>query len=242
MKPVAAYEYTLRTNDFDCRRKLMPSAVLDLFQNAAGRHAYELGVGFDAMLQKDVLWVIVRVRFQILRTPPLYSRVKITTWPLPPTRASCRRDYVIEDEGGQTVVKGTSEWVFMHSTERKLLPATDIYPLDEFCDTLALEDKTSKLRDFEPEGQPFDLTAGFCDLDMNGHVNNTKYANFVLDAVPLREDEEIEFFQLDYRKEVRAGEKLSLLSRRNEGEIVAKGLGEDGGVRFACRIGTKGRL
>lgn len=241
MNSVASYEYTLRANDFDCRNKLLPSAILDLFQDAAGRHANELGVGFSAMLERNVLWVIVRVRFQVLRTPPLYSRVKVITWPLAPTRASCRRDYIIEDEQGQPLVKGTSDWVFMHCEKRRLLPATDVYPLKQFCDSLAVEDKALKLHNFEHEGEAYNVTAGFCELDMNGHVNNTKYANFVLDAVGLRDDEEIESFQLDYRKEVKAGEQLSVLSRRNDGEILAKGLGEDGAVRFTCRIGTKSR-
>ena len=50
--------HLLRANDFDTYGRIKPSAVLDLFQNAAGAHAKAIGVGFDAMLER------------LLETPP----------------------------------------------------------------------------------------------------------------------------------------------------------------------------
>lgn len=241
MKAAQTYEYVLRATDFDCRRQLLPSAVLGLFQDAAGKHATELGVGYDAMLARKILWVLVRVRYQVEKMPPLYSRVRVTTWPLPSGKASCRRDYLIEDENGNLYIRGTSDWAFIHSEERRLLPVGDVYPLEVLCSDMAFGDKTRKLPDFEPQGEAYIVTPGFCDLDMNGHVNNTKYANFVLDAVVPREGEEIDTFQIDFRKEVMAGSRLSVLSRRGDGEIAAKGLDEDGTVHFVCQMSLKDR-
>ena len=45
-------EYYLRASDFDKFNHIKPSAVLDLFQDAAGQHADELGVGFDQMIKR----------------------------------------------------------------------------------------------------------------------------------------------------------------------------------------------
>ena len=42
----------------------------------------------------------------------------------------------------------------------------------------------------------------FSDLDVNNHVNNTKYADYVLDAVNPTKAETLDVFQIDYRKEV----------------------------------------
>lgn len=239
MDNIKSYNYTLRANDFDMNKRLLPSAVLSLFQDVAGRHANELGVGFDEMVKRSILWVIVRARFEILKTPELYSRVKITTWPLPPSRAACRRDYLIENEKGELLVRGSTDWVFMHSDERRLVSATDVYPLEQFCKDKAFEDKNAKLHDFDPGSGEHTVNIGYSCLDVNRHVNNTKYADFALDAIHPTDVEALKLFQIDFRKEVRADESLSVLTRRNEGEILAKGIGEDGNVRFICRMVTK---
>ena len=46
MKKLWQREYTLRAGDFDKFDRIKPSAVLDLFQDVAGQHAEEIGVGF----------------------------------------------------------------------------------------------------------------------------------------------------------------------------------------------------
>ena len=120
--------YTLRTGDFDKFGRIQPAAVLDLFQDAAGQHGEELGVGFDVMLQRSYLWVLVRVKFRILHAPHRYQTVTVKTWPLEPNRLSYRRDYCMEDEDGRKLIVGTSEWVVMHSEKRRLLSVPDLYP------------------------------------------------------------------------------------------------------------------
>jgi len=43
MLAVFEKDYFLRTSDFDCKGRLKPSSVLELFQNVAGEHATVLG-------------------------------------------------------------------------------------------------------------------------------------------------------------------------------------------------------
>jgi len=62
-------KYYLRTSDYDSRLKLSPAAILDLFQDAAGTHAEELGIGFEAMLARKLIWVVARIRFRVLADP-----------------------------------------------------------------------------------------------------------------------------------------------------------------------------
>ena len=47
----------LTAKHFDARGNVLPAVVLDLFQKAAGHHAECLGVGFEAMIAKNLLWV-----------------------------------------------------------------------------------------------------------------------------------------------------------------------------------------
>lgn len=95
MKGILEKHCELRTSDFDCNRKILPSAVLDIFQEAAGIHGELLGVGFEDMLKRELFWVLTKVRFEILEDVKMHQQIKIKTWPLPPQKICYRREYII---------------------------------------------------------------------------------------------------------------------------------------------------
>lgn len=232
-------EYSLRAGDFDRFDRIKPSAVLDLFQDAACQHAEELGLGFDKMLELGYLWVLVRVRFAVLAVPKRYKKVIVKTWPLKPRSLSFKREYCIEDESGRVLIKGSSEWMIIDSKERRLISVPNLYPLENFCNEVMFADKSGKLRDFNTANLPLLIETGFCDIDVNAHVNNTKYADYVLNAISPQKEEELIEFQIDYRKEVLKGEKLEIFHLREDNVIIAKGVNQSGDVMFACKIVNK---
>ena len=233
-------EYALRAGDFDKFNHIKPSAVLDLFQDAAGRHAEELGVGFADMLNKSYLWVLTRIKFEILSAPERYEKIKVKTWPLEPNRLSYRREYCITDQSGKKFIIGSSDWVVIHSEKRKFLSVPDLYPFtDGFNTELMFDEKLSKIRDFETKDTAYTVNAGFSDLDTNDHVNNTKYANYVIDAINPKENDVLKVFQIDYRKEVMQGTTINIHTSREENSLLAKGVNTNGDIMFACKIEFK---
>ena len=229
--------FRLRANDFDARLQWKPSAVLDLFQSAAGVHADSLRAGFGDMLSRGLLWALVRVRYEVIATPPLYSRAVVRTWPLAPGGMSCRRDYLVTDEAGRELLRGASDWVFLDAATRKLTPTRSVYPPDAtYLTERALPARMTRIPDFEGEGAPVIVTPGFCEEDMNGHVNNTRYADFALNALSPAGDERIAAFQIDFRREVLPGEPLTPFTRREDGRAWVRGEGGEGECRFACAV------
>lgn len=240
MRNIWQKEYTLRAGDFDKFDRIKPSAVLDLFQDAAGQHAVEIGVGFDDMIAREYLWVLTRIKFEIINAPSRYQNVVVKTWPLAPNRLNYRREYCIEDMNGNKLIVGSSEWVVIHSKKRKLLSVPDLYNLDgEYHNEVMFEGKLGKVHDFEVCREPYNINAGFCDLDVNNHVNNTKYANYVLDAINPTNDDVLKSFQIDYRKEVMQGTQLNVYFCRKENTVSAKGENNNGDTMFACKIELK---
>ena len=237
MKVLWEKEYTLRANDFDKYNRIKPSAVLELFQDAAGQHAIELGVGFDEMIKRSYLWVLTRIKFKIISNPKSYQRVLVKTWPLEPNRLSYRREYSIENENGERLIIGSSEWMIIDSEKRCLISDPDLYPFKEGFNTeMMFEERLSKVKSFEGEGEPRIVNAGFSELDVNNHVNNTKYANYVLDAIVPSHDDILDTFQIDYRKELMEGDLIEIHHKREEGLALAKGLNKEGDTAFICRL------
>ncbi|MBR7133041.1 MAG: hypothetical protein IKD04_05860 [Clostridia bacterium] len=232
--------YTLRSGDFDKFDRIKPSAVLDLFQDAAGRHAEEIGVGFEEMISRSYLWVITRVKFKIISEPNRFQNLIVKTWPLAPNRLSYRREYCIENEKGEKLIVGSSEWVVVHSEKRRFLSVPDLYNFENgFYPEMMFEAKLGKVHDFEAEGDAHIVNAGFSELDVNNHVNNTKYANYVIDAIVPSKEDILEVFQIDYRKEVFEGTQLNIYYKRDDNNILAKGQNTTGDTMFACEIQLK---
>ncbi|MBR1983215.1 MAG: hypothetical protein IKA12_00830 [Clostridia bacterium] len=233
-------EYYLRASDFDKYNNIKLSAILDLFQDAAGRHALTLGVGFDDMLKRSYLWVLVKIKLQIISQPKSYQKVTVKTWPLAPQKLYYRREYSIENQSGEKLIVGSSEWVVIDSEKRKFVSNPNLYPFtDNFYPEINFEERLAKVPDFKADATPYTVTPGFCELDANDHVNNTKYANYVLDAISPEKDFQIDLFQIDFKKEVMQGSKLEIYTQKEDEVILSKGLNQDGETMFACYIKCK---
>ena len=228
--------YNLRAADFDRWSRLRPAAIMDLFQDIAGRHANDLGVGLKSLWEKKIVWVLVKLRFRILGEAAMYQRVKLRTWPLPPDRVGYRREYLILDENDNIIVEGSSEWVHMDFESRRIVPAGDIYPLSEYYDRVNFTERFPRLRSFEPTEEIYRILPPWSDFDMNGHVNNTKYPNFVLDAVCPGENEALSSLSIEYHREVLPGEAISIVCRREGAQLMAKGENSLGEKMFSCRM------
>ena len=240
MSKIFEMKYDLRANDFDKFDRIMPSAILEIFQDVAGRHSIEIGTGYDEMIERSYVWVLVKTRFQILANPEKYKRVLVKTWPLAPNKFIYRREYSIESESGEKLILGSSEWVVMHSEKRRLVLAPDLYSIEGgFCDEMNFEAKLDKVEDFEESSAPYSVMPGFSQLDANNHVNNTKYTNFVLDALNPQVASDIDVFQIDYRKEVLQGVKLDIYHTKKDNIVIAKGLNENKDTMFSCKITYK---
>ncbi len=240
MELINEKEYYLRTSDFDCRGKIKISSILDLFQDIAGDHAQKIGIGMETMLEKKLIWVLSKLKLQIFGDVGLYSRVKARTWPLPPTRIGFIREYLIMDDDGNILIKGTSEWVVVNSETRRFARAMDIFPSDwEYITVKNFPDRLGRGKDFDAEGEPYTVLPAFSDTDVNGHVSNIRYADYVLDALDLKDDEFIDTFRLDFHREVQRGDELRIYTRTQDGIILAKGTGHAGELMFSCEITLK---
>lgn len=238
MNKIYEQVFPLRTCDFDKYSRLLPGAILDIFQEVAGSHANELGIGFDEMLKKDLMWVITKVKFEVLKNPETHTSVRVVTWPLTPSKITLQREYEIYSSHGELLIRGSSEWVFMHASLRKFMPAVDVYPLDEFCERKVFEEKFTKIPKCDFDNHLVKITPQFCDFDLNGHVNNTKYANFVLNQICPKEEDVISSMQIDYHREIRGSDTFNLCIKNEDSSVFAKGENENE-IFFNCKIDFK---
>lgn len=229
-------EFELRGNDFDSHGNLLASAILDMFQEAAGRHAQALGCGFETLRKKGLLWVIVRSKFEVVKNPEMHSTVLVKTWPLPPAKFSFRRDYLMTDKKGEILIKATSDWMIIDSNTRSFAKADKVYPQGkEFITEFAIDEKLKKLH-FQGEASNCHVvTPSYCDIDRNGHVNNTKYPEYILNALDA-EGITVKSFGIEYHKEVLKGQPLTIGISKGDGVIYALGTNQNDEIMFVSKL------
>ena len=77
----------------------------------------------------------------------------------------------------------------------------------------------------------------YSDTDINGHVNNVKYADFACDALHLERmprSRYIRELQIGYINQCHAGETIRVETAAEADRLYARGTGEDGSERFDC--------
>lgn len=227
--------FALRTGDFDKNRRLTPTAILDLCQTVAGAHAEKIGCGFAAMLEKQQIWVLSKVRYRVLQSPAIHTNVRVATWPLAPEKVTFRREYKIMAEDGTPLILADSQWVVVHSEKRRVLPAGNVYGAGQAHLTEESFGPFMKVADFAADAPAHTVVPTFSDMDMNDHVNNTRYAAWVLDALG---DVSIAALQIDYHRELQAGQQVALFTQATEGGFLAKGVC-GGSTTFNCKVETE---
>ncbi len=238
MKAVLEKNYDLRPNDFNRFGRLTPSAILDIFQDMAGRHSIIMGAGLESLKKKGLFWVVAKIRFEVLGDAKMYQTVKVKTWPLKPSRVTFRRECLISDLEGNILVRGSSEWVVVDSVKRRIASSEGVYVLndEDYLEEVAFDDRISKVPTFEAGGNAFKICPRFSDFDVNGHVNNTKYAAFVFDALAESENKlDFNYFQIDYHKEVLSGEELSIYIKGSGNQTLFLGKCNEE-TKFSCLI------
>jgi acyl-ACP thioesterase len=203
----------VRFGSIDRSDRLTLASTFDLFQEAAINHAEALGVGRDAMVKTGQIWVLSRLSVVWDRRPVWREEITVRSWPRGWEKLFALRDYDIRDREDHAVVRGRSCWIILDMEKRRPLrpqALMETLPMNEGLDAM-----TGTPASLESRGDPRLLgerTALYSDIDYNGHVNNTRYIQWIQDRVDSTLLEQCGRARLDinYLGEVRPGETVEL--------------------------------
>ena len=229
--------YILRYRDVDMFGRWKPESIFILMQEISDRHTVVLNSDRAVLIEKGIVWVLSRMHIHMERYPVMGDTLEMTTWPGVGNRFMFPRHYRFQDGQGNILGYATSIWVLLDIHTRKSLPASALpAPMPDTSDIPAPLPMPKKLH--IPGGDlsgSLSIVPRFQDYDVNGHVNNTVYADYPFDAIKPSRDHGIESFQIDFRHEVRTGEPLCIYTSRGEDVILTKGVDEGGETVFAAR-------
>ena len=220
--------------------RLTIASTFDLFQEAAINHAELLDVGREAMKQSGQVWILSRLSVFMKSRPKYRDKILIRSWPRGTNKLFAVRDYDIhladhieghEDlpSRDEVLVKGRSSWLIVDIEKRRpmrpqsvaetlppneginALPGINMEGNDPNSSIKESKKESKKENEFIPE-QAVLRKACYSDIDYNGHVNNTRYIQWIQDLLDPNILETADQLRLDinYLSEVRYGEIIQL--------------------------------
>ncbi|MBQ2095982.1 MAG: hypothetical protein II474_08760 [Firmicutes bacterium] len=200
----------LGSEHVDCFRRMRTSALFELLQVVSIRHTEELGMGREKTLDKGLLWVVTRMHAQIGRKPEYDERITVRTWPGETMHVLFPRYYEILSEQGETIVRASAVWSLMDAAARSA-----VFP-EEHGISIPGEDRGGELpwlvpvRPLETENSET-FTVPYSYVDINGHLNNTRYFDLAEDRISAASDGRLlREVTAEYNREVKQGEPLLL--------------------------------
>ncbi|MFP4373430.1 MAG: acyl-[acyl-carrier-protein] thioesterase [Spirochaetaceae bacterium] len=206
---------TVRSYDTDHAGRLKPSALFNYFQEAAWRHAEMLGFGYTALLEHNLFWVISRVQLEWTEELRWGDEIIVETWPKGVTKLFALRDFIVRRADGGEAIRATSAWLTLDlESKRPRRPETIMDDTAMLENDHAIEQVPGKI------AMPTDLyhtanrIARYSDLDVNRHVNNARYVDWLFDALPPRTDMAMPFSRLNvqFTGEARWNDELDVLT------------------------------
>jgi len=207
-----AYHIDLR--DVDFRKQLKLSMLFSYFQDVASFAAYELGVGITELAENNgIAWILMRIRVEIERMPVWNEEITIETWPQEPGKLEIERDFIVRDSEGKIIVRAVSAWVLMDLKERKLKRTSVIsltYP--SVIEERAIVHKLKKLESISELETAYEKVIGYSDIDFNGHLNNSRYIDYIMDCFSLDEHNQYETkaIEVNFNREALPGDTIVL--------------------------------
>jgi medium-chain acyl-[acyl-carrier-protein] hydrolase len=183
--PTRCDEYVVRSYETDPTGRLSPASLLRYLQETAWNHASALGLSLDPRQRGPLAWVLSRLRLRMSRYPGWGERVLVETWPVSVERMHALRDFLIRDGSGRECGRATTGWLIIDvASRRPQRPQHHMPALMSLEPREPLEGLPGRIEAAAPPCEEQNRQVLYSDIDINGHVNNVRYFEWVLDSQP----------------------------------------------------------
>ncbi len=241
--PIYEESYPVFSFLLDPMKRLSIPAAFGILGDAAGRDATRRGWGYEELTSRNQAWVLIRARMVIERQPSWGEDIILRTWPKLAEGIIAYRDFQIMDSKRNVLMAGSTAWTILDLATRRPVRlgilGNDTSALSKYH---AIPDKPVRINRPDELVTAQELTAEYGHLDMNNHVNNSRYIEWVINTLPVEMllTRRIREVEVNFISEVMHMDKLQILVPvQSKNDNVYDGfirIKEDNRQAFAARI------
>lgn len=225
-------EIVFTFSNCNMHKKMKLSALLTYLSDTAGEDYDQKGLSNDFLTENGYAFLISSYNVKFIRTPREAEFLTIRTWEQGLKGPKVLRDYKIVDEDGISVIEAKSIWCIVNPDNHKLIRPKK-FPFSKFLENEEKVDMPYCEKNLHKDlVKVYEKRIGYSDIDGNGHVNNSRYGDFLIDALNLdMADKEYKNFQIEFVSEAKYGEIMEVYidssSDKNRISAVGKVNGND---------------
>ena len=164
-------------------RRLRMSDLFRLLEEASIAHTEELGCTRDKTLDRGLLWIITRQLVEIDEMPAYDEEIIVRSWQGEMQHVFFPRFYEIERDG-MVIIRGQALWMLIEEETRSMAMPEDydiFIPGRPGSDDMMLP--AIAIPKNAEASESMSLVTRFSQVDINGHMNNTRYFDIIDDAL-----------------------------------------------------------
>ena len=186
------------------------SGLFHEIQEVSGEAAASWKASGEDLQKTGLMWVVVRYELNMIREICPGEELLFKTWALPFRHMMSQRNYLVFDKNGELVLTAAGTWAVVDRASRKMVEPS-AYPVH-------FETETSEYLIPRP-GSPGKTKTEYAslyqvqdvDLDMNLHMNNTRYFDLVENhCVGCFQGKKVRQVRTAFLNEARLGETVQL--------------------------------
>ena len=227
-------KFVVNSNDIDGNLEIKLSSLTRYMQQVATDNACDIGFGHKQLSKERHMWVIIRMQMHINRLPKLDEEFYISTHPGDSKAFLYFRHFEVYDVHNKLLAVASSSWVVLNYDTRKVVirPFDKPIPSETNKDDIPLPEKVV--------GQAPNLVdsrkARYSEVDMNGHINNTRYVDYIQDMhdTAFFKENRISKILINFEKEIKEGDQISLFSNNDSPEVIVGKVNDQ--ISFAAQL------
>lgn len=214
-------DYGIRSYEVDAGGRLSIPSIFNLLQDAASNHALRLGVSVHQLLEKNYTWVLSRMLLKMDAFPAWRDPVRVRTWPSGIQTVFALRDFELRDGADRVIGRAVSAWIVIDAEKRRpVRPTSFADQINSVKGLRALDHVLNKLPKVDAADFENRFFVRYHDLDINQHVNNVSYIEWLLESVPGfgRKGLTLKVLELNYLGEAFKGDRIVCMCRRDNAD------------------------
>ena len=214
-------QFTIRANEVDAEGNLTLPAICNLFQEVAGNNAKTLRFDITDMHAQNLTWVVSRMDINIKNLPKWRETISIETWPASGDSFRAYRNYRLLNAEGEELCSCLSYWMIINLDSRRPVRIPD----EVLNMRLTERDhvtpvSNSKIRPFKAPEITKDIIVRRADLDMNTHVNNVRYLEWMLETISDDDARKLKKFDIVFLLETFVDAHITSQCKKTEQNVL----------------------
>lgn len=216
-------ELNIQSFQVNLQKQLTVQTLLELFQEMAWLHAESKHFGWNDLHQINQLWVISKFHIKINQFPEWMEHIQLETWGKLCDKYIAYRDFELKNAENKLLIYATSSWLILDNQTFK------IQNLDHFISNFepwenrhAIPEKPSKIEPIALKNKSHIQEVKYSDLDMNQHVNNTKYIQWIIDDMrfDFLNTHQLSEIEINYLHQAKYGDSYSIYHQQTESSYI----------------------